>query len=98
MPISSNEEVLELTKQLRGVSCRLEELAPLLNSGNSLYEDMYIDELMYAQKLIIALTKSSVPDRDDEDEETEEVEEKPREDSAFMPGELNDVIGEEDTE
>lgn len=89
MPIDRTEEIEVLTKQLRGVSCRLEELAPLLNTNDSLFEDMFIDELMYAQKLIIALTKDSVGD--DGEEQPEE-----NEDSAFMPGELDDVISEKE--
>ena len=88
------ETIVSLTKQICGVSRRLEELSADLGDNNKMYEDMFYDELIFLQKLVIELTKATAGDEEKTEEEV--VEAVDNADSAFMPGELNDVIGEEE--
>ena len=85
--------VKRLTKQLHGVGRRLEELADGLFDNNELYEDMFYSELVYAQRLVVELTRETIGTESPENETPLSEE---NEDGAFMPGELEDVLGEEE--
>ena len=78
------ELIEQLAGYLAGVGNRLAELAPALGR-NELVDDMFYTELGYAQKLVIELTRRAVGEESKPEENA---------DSVFMPGELNDVIGE----
>lgn len=86
------EEAVEIIKkysgQLKEVAARLEGLSPELATGDKLCEEIFYGELVFAQKLIVELTKLTIGDDENKPEENA--------DSAFMPGELNDVISEEE--
>lgn len=91
------ESVKKLTKQLHGVGRRLEDLSERLFDNNELFEDMFYSELVYAQKLVVELTRETIGAETPENESPVSEESK-NEDSAFMPGELDDVIGESEEE
>ena len=81
-------DIEEIAKQLYGVCSRLYELAPVMQDSE-LAGDMFYEELSFAQRLIVELTRLTIDEEDEPEHEDE---------SAFMPGELDDVIGEEDEE